>query len=37
MATPQPRFAEFWLIAYLLITGVRTPSPVRLTPATVDA
>jgi hypothetical protein len=32
-----PRFVEFWLIAYLLSKGVRSPYPDRLTPAAVDA
>lgn len=32
-----PTIAEFWLIAYLLIKGVRTPTPDRLTPEVVDA
>jgi len=27
-----PRIAEFWLIAYLLIKGVRTPGPDRIAP-----
>jgi hypothetical protein len=32
-----PTVAEFWLIAYLLIQGVRTPNSDRLTPVAVDA
>lgn len=32
-----PRFVELGLIAYLLTKGVRTPSPDRIAPATVDA
>jgi len=32
-----PRFAEFGLIAYLLVKGVRTPDPGRLSPAVVEA
>jgi hypothetical protein len=32
-----PTVAEFWLVAYLLVKGVRIPDPDRLPPAAVDA
>jgi hypothetical protein len=32
-----PRLAEFWLIACLLVKGVRAPGRSQLTPAEVDA
>ncbi|MCC5947999.1 MAG: DUF4386 domain-containing protein [Nitriliruptoraceae bacterium] len=32
-----PTVAEFWLVAYLLIRGVRTPTPERLAPQPLDA
>jgi hypothetical protein len=32
-----PTIAEFWLIAYLLVKGVRAPNPDRLTAVAVDA
>jgi hypothetical protein len=32
-----PRLVEFWLIAYLLVKGVRTPDRGQLSPAEVDA